>query len=74
MMLFYNAKHINFTKSGEKIMAYVNVNYRYHERGRTSEFTATISLNTDDTSDAALKKKIEQMKPHHVVVDILNVR
>ena len=55
-------------------MAYVNVNYRYHERGRTSESTTTISLNTDNTSDAALKKKIEQMRPHHVVVDILNVR
>ena len=68
-----NSKIKSPTK-GEKIMAYVNVNYRYHERGRTSEFTATISLNTDDTSDAALKKKIEQMKPHHVVVDILNVR
>ena len=53
-------------------MAYVNVNYRYHERGRTSEFTTTISLNTDDTSDAALKRKIEQMRPHHVVVKILD--
>ena len=68
-----NSKIKSPTK-GEKIMAYVNVNYRYHEKGRSSSFYSTISLNTDDTSDSALKRKIEQIRPHHVVEEIIAVR
>ena len=55
-------------------MACVTVNYKYHQRGSSSCASTTISINTDEISESALKRKIEQMRPNHVVDDILDIR
>ena len=61
-------------KTRRKAMFRVTVNYKYHQRGGNSCASTTISINTDEISEAALKRKIEQMRPGHVVDDILDIR